>query len=186
MFLFSSLTEAFTRPCATWPRHEIHIKAEEFCETPPTVRLCRPHPYSHANRYHRVWELVVCFVPQHRPGWNVGLICYQFLFVFPADAHRPGVTQPHSRTSCVRICQDCSLMLLTFGFVGLLQYAWQTLLVPKGLSLQVSCSTTRKRSIKWILKYWEELHCVRCQTGSSMWGLFHGLLVISGDSMSAS
>lgn len=117
MFLFSSLTEAFTRPRATWPWHEIHIKAEEFCEMPPTVRLCRPHPYSHAHCYHRVWELVVCFVPQHSPGWNVGLICYQSQLVFPADAHRPGVTQPHSCTSCVRICQDCSLMLFTFGFL---------------------------------------------------------------------
>jgi len=142
MFLFSSLTEAFTRPCATWPWHEIRIKAEELCETPPTLHLCRPHPYTHANCYHCIWELVVCFVPQQSPGWNVGLICYQSQLVFPADAHRPGVMQPHC-LSCARICQDCSLMPLTFGFVGLLQYAWQTLLVPRGLSLPGSYNTTQ-------------------------------------------
>lgn len=35
----------------------------------------------------------------------MGLICYQSQLVFPADAHRPGVTQPHS---CTSSCMDLS------------------------------------------------------------------------------
>lgn len=169
LFLFSSLTEAVTWLWATWLWHAIRIKAEEFCETPPTLHLCRPHPYSHANRYQRswasVWELVVCLVPQRSPGWNVSLICYQSQLVFPADAHRPEVTQPHSCTSFARICQDCSLMPLTFRFARLLQYAWQTLLVPIGLHLPGSYSTTQLSGGFW--KIGKLVLCALCQTGSS-------------------
>lgn len=133
---FSFFSEAFTHGHMQ-PGHDMrYISKQRSSEKNPaeTVHLSRPRPYSHANcKPACVWELVVCFVPQHSPGWNVGLICYQSQLVFPADAHRPGVTQPHSCTSCAGICQARSLMPLTFGFAGLLQYAWQTLLVPRGL-----------------------------------------------------
>lgn len=147
-FLFPSLTEAFTRRRATWPWHEIHIKAEEFCETSQTVHLSRPHP-------------------QHSTGWNLRLICYQTQLVFPADVHRPGVMKPLFCTSCVKICQDCSLMLLTFG-VGLLPYAWQTL-VPKGLSLPVR--TVMQHQVYFWNNWKTDLHRAFCPTGTSMWGL---------------
>lgn len=93
------------------------IKVQEFCKIPLTLHLRRPHTHSSAHRYHRVcenrWSLVSLSTAEEGM-WNVGPICYQSQLVFPADAHRPGVAQPRSCTSCGRICQDCWLMPLTF------------------------------------------------------------------------
>lgn len=42
-------------------------------------------------------------------GETPGQIRYQTQLVFPADVHRPGVTQPLFSTSCVKIRQGCSV-----------------------------------------------------------------------------
>jgi len=102
-FLFSSPTEAFTWR-VTWPWPEIHIKAEELCESPLSGAPLQASPFlSRKSPGVRIGGPLSTAQDGMRARSVIGLGLFSQMMP---------TRQPHSGTSCGKICQDCCLSAL--------------------------------------------------------------------------